>query len=74
MEGTLQQVEGVVWCQVTAFGRFASGVIDPASLVLPAAPRPRAAQLACAENELLQLLPIHLSLGAAPAPPTGDCS
>src|SRR5262245_25107358 len=73
IEGRLQNVPGVSWCKVTALGRFAGGVTDPATLVLPASPRPRAAVLACGARELLQLAEQHLTLTAVAEPSAGEC-
>jgi hypothetical protein len=74
IEGRLQNVPGVLWCEVTALGRFAGGVTDPATLVLPVAPRPRAAILACHPRELLQLAEPHLTLTAVAEPSAGECA
>jgi hypothetical protein len=74
IEGTLQNVPGVRWCKVTAFGLFPAGVSDPATLTLASAPRPLAAQLVGGDNELLQLHPLHLTLASAPADATEDCA
>ena len=78
--GTLQQVAGVVWCQVTALGMFAPNDPDmpedddPATLVLPAAPRSLVAVITPQANELLQLADVHLTLTPAAAEPTGACA
>src|SRR5690606_3349300 len=74
IEGRVQNVAGVLWCKLTALGRFAAGAVDPATLVLPAAPRPHAALLACAADELLQLAPQHFTLTAAAEPAAGECA
>ncbi|MEO7338192.1 MAG: hypothetical protein ABIV63_16590, partial [Caldimonas sp.] len=74
IEGRLQNVAGVKWCRVVALGRFAAGVADPGSLVLPVPPRPSAALLPCSSHELLQLLPAHLTLTAAAEPSAGECA
>ncbi len=74
IEGRLQSVPGVLWCQVVAMGLFAAGVADPSSLVLPPAPRPPAALLACSPSELLQLAPQHLSLTATADASAGECA
>ncbi len=73
IEGVVQQVQGVVWCRVTGLGMFAAGAADPTALVLPAAPRPFSAKLGCAEAELLQLHPSHLTLSSAAPPPAQEC-
>lgn len=74
LEGRLQNVPGVLWCKVTAFGRFPAGVVNPASLVLPPAPRPLSAMLPCSAHELLQLAPAHLTLTATVEASAGECA
>jgi hypothetical protein len=74
IEGRLQNVPGVLWCKVTALGRFPGGATDPETLVLPAAPRPRLAVLPCSPHELLQLAEPHLKLTAVAEPSAGECS
>lgn len=74
IEGVLQNVAGVLWCKVMALGRFGGGVRDPATLVLPAAPRVRLATLPCAPHELLQLDARHLTLIEAAEPSAGECA
>lgn len=74
IEGRLQNVPGVLWCKVSALGLFASGVSDPAAVPLPAAPRPWAAVLPCALDELLQLAPGHLTLTPIAVPAKGECA
>jgi hypothetical protein len=79
IEGALQQVPGVVWCKVTALGLFDSndpdlpGDDDPASLLLPPAPRSLAQVLTPQAHEMLQLTAAHLTLTAV-AVPAGVCS
>lgn len=74
IEGRLQNVPGVLWCRVAAMGRFAAGVTDVSTLVLPNPPRPLAALLPCTPRELLQLLPAHLTLTPAAEPSAGECA
>ena len=74
IEGRLQNVPGVLWCKVTALGRFAAAVIDPATQALPASPRPMAAVLPCSPRELLQLAEQHLTLTAVAEPSAGECA
>jgi predicted phage baseplate assembly protein len=74
IEGRLQNVAGVLWCKVVALGRFGSGAVDPATLVLPPAPRPAALLLPCSAHELLQLVPQHLTLTALAEPSAGECA
>ena len=73
IEGVVQQVAGVVWCQATGLGLFASGEDEPASLTPPPAPQPRTEVLSPLAGELLQLAPAHLSLHSQPAAVTEDC-
>lgn len=74
IEGRVQNVPGVLWCQVVALGRFAGGVQDPATLSLPASPRPRVATLPCGAAELLQLDARHLSLVEVAEAAAGACA
>jgi len=60
--------------KAAALGRFSAGVVDPATLVLPASPRAFAAVLPCAAHELLQLAPPHLTLTTAAEPSAGECA
>lgn len=79
IEGRLQQVAGVLWCKVAALGLFPAPsagsppISDPATLILPAAPRPVAAKLDCNAHELLQLATAHLTLTAAAEVSAGEC-
>lgn len=78
IEGRVQNVQGVLWCKVAAFGLFpppAGGSVatDPATQPLPPAPRPLAARLGCGPAELLQLAGTHLTLGVAAEPVSGAC-
>jgi hypothetical protein len=74
IEGRLQNVAGVLWCKVTALGRFPAGVTDLETLILPAAPRSMNAVLPCSPHELLQLADAHLTLTAVPEPSAGECA
>ncbi len=74
IEGRLQNVAGVLWCKVTALGRFTAGVTDLDTLLLPAAPRPIAQVLACSAHELLQLASQHLTLTSVAEPSAGECA
>ena len=74
IEGRLQNVAGVLWCKVTALGRFPGGVTDPATLTLPPSPRPRVAVLPCSPRELLQLTAPHLTLTSVAEPSAGECA
>ncbi|HEY8613613.1 MAG TPA: hypothetical protein VIL69_20330 [Roseomonas sp.] len=67
VEAVVQGVAGILWCRVTGFGLFKPRVTDPLTLPLPIAPRPRAALLSTAADELLQLHPSHLTLTAGAA-------
>ena len=74
IEGRLQNVPGVLWCKVTALGRFTSGITDPDTLLLPPSPRPLAGILPCSAHELLQLTGQHLTLTAVAEPSAGECA
>lgn len=74
IEGRLQNVAGVLWCKVTALGRFGGGVQDVDALVLPAAPRPMSQVLPCSAHELLQLAAQHLTLTSVAEPSAGGCA
>lgn len=80
VEGRLQNVAGVLWCKVSALGLFPAPAVgsppigDPATLVLPSAPRPYAAKLDCSSQELLQLAKVHLTLTAAAEASAGECA
>jgi hypothetical protein len=73
IEGRLQNVDGVLWCEVSALGLCAPGA-DQADAPLPAAPRPRAAVLPCGPGELLQLAAGHLTLMPTAEPSPGECA
>ena len=70
--GCVQNVAGVRWCEVTAFGLFPHGD-DPAALVVPPEPKPLTATVPCGDSEVLQLDSAHLRLIAAAPPPTDPC-
>jgi len=72
LAGRVQNVAGVRWCEVTAFGLFPIAD-DPTVLVLPAEPKPLTATVPCGNAEVLKLDPAHLRLIAAPPPPTDPC-
>lgn len=71
VEGRAQNVAGVLWCRVTAFGLLAPGL--DATATLPAAPRPLAQVLPCSPFELLQLAAPHLTLTPVADPAAGEC-
>lgn len=70
--GCVQNVAGVRWCEITAFGLFPIGD-DPAVFVLPAEPKPLTATVPCGHTEVLKLDPAHLRLIAAAPPATDPC-
>lgn len=74
IEGRMQNVPGVLWCRVSAMGRFKAGVTETAKLQLPAPPRPLSPLLPCQPRELLQLLPAHFTLTPAAEPSAGECA
>jgi hypothetical protein len=71
IEGVIQEVPGVLWNTVTAFGSLGAAD-DPKTLQLPT-PRPAADETeACSPDAILSLYPAHLTLHAVAAP-TGGC-
>jgi hypothetical protein len=74
IEGRVQNVAGVSWCRVTALGLLAAGLVDPAGVVLPSAPRALARVLGVAPNELLQLADTQLTLTEVATAGTGECA
>ncbi|QBE66511.1 hypothetical protein [Pseudoduganella lutea] len=74
IEGRLQNVPGVLWCKVTALGRFPANAANPEALPLSPAPRPAGLVLPCGARELLQLAPSHLTLTALAEPSAGECA
>ncbi len=80
IEGRVQNVLGVLWCKVSAFGLFPAPAVgsppisDPTTLVSPPAPRPYATKLDCSPKELLQLADVHLTLIGAAEPSAGECA
>jgi predicted phage baseplate assembly protein len=74
IEGRLQNVTGVLWCKVTALGRFPAGVTNPEILILPLAPRSVSAVMPCGAHELLQVTDAHFTLNAVAEPSAGECA
>ena len=74
IEGRAQQIEGVTWAHVTALGMFTAAASRADELVLPAAPRPLAARLSPAANELLALKTGSLTLQSAPPDTVEECA
>lgn len=59
IEGALQNVDGVAWVEVTAFG--ALGVADDPSTLTPASPAALSPAVACAGDRVLALYAAHFS-------------
>jgi hypothetical protein len=74
IEGRLQNVTGVLWCKVTALGRFPAGVTNPETLILPLSPRPVSVVMPCGAHELLQVTDAHFTLNAVAEPSAGECA
>ena len=75
IEGRLQNVAGVLWCKVTALGRFAAGVHRSGDAgAAGRAARPLATSCRAAPHELLQLARAHLTLTAVAEPSAGECA
>lgn len=70
--GCVQNVPGVRWCKIIAFGFFPAGD-DPSAFTLPAEPKPFNPTVPCNDTEVLQVYPAHLQLIAAAPPPTDPC-
>ena len=67
IEGAIQNVPGVLWNSVTAFGIL--GIADdPKSLALPAVPRALTETAPCDAATLLSLFPAHVTLSAVAGP------
>jgi predicted phage baseplate assembly protein len=67
IEGVVQNVEGVLWNNVTALGSLGLAD-DPLQLTLPHPIRSLHETIPCAPNAMLALYPAHLSLSAVAAP------
>ena len=63
VEGTLQNVPGILWCHVENLGLLPAAN-DPTTLSLPLSPM-KNSQVPCGTTELLQLHPLHLTLTAS---------
>ena len=64
IEGTAQNVEGVSWAQVTAFGSLGTAIAqDPSTLSMPASPALTTA-VSCASNRVLALYGKYCSIQA----------
>ena len=63
IEGTLQNVPGILWCRVEHLGLLPAAN-DPTTLSVPAAPANNP-QVPCTATQLLQLHPLHLALTPA---------
>jgi len=70
IEGIIQDVQGVVWTEVTGFGVLAPGD-DPLTLPNPAQPWTRAEKVSSDAGEILTLDATHLILSPAAAAVTG---
>ena len=63
VEGTLQNVPGILWCHAENLGLLPAAN-DPTTLSLPLSPM-KNSQVPCGTTELLQLHPLHLTLTAS---------
>ncbi len=70
--GAIQNVEGVTWARVTALGVLGEAD-DPATLALPAEPKPLNAVAPCDNAHVLALHSAHLQLSPAAMPAAEAC-
>jgi len=63
--GTIQNVEGVLWAKVTAFGALTGEEDDPSELALPSEPKELRELVSCDNTCLLSLYTDHLQLSIA---------
>lgn len=73
IEGIVQNVEGVVWANVTAFGLMNINPTDPLKLTFPAEPKPLNAVIACSPDRILSLQKTHLYLKVAATVSKEEC-
>jgi hypothetical protein len=72
IEGTIQNVAGVAWAKVTAFGLLAPGA-DPTKLATPPEPKPLQSIVSCPPARVLALFEKHLQLNVAAPPSAPPC-
>lgn len=65
IEGIIQNVEGVVWVKVTAFGLMNGSDSEPSKLTFPPEPKPLNLVISCASNRILSLNQAHFQLKLA---------
>jgi len=65
LAGTIQNVEGVLWAKVTAFGALTGEEDDPSELALPSEPKELEELVSCDSIYLLSLYTDHLQLSIA---------
>jgi hypothetical protein len=73
IEGIVQNVEGVVWVDVTAFGLMNVDLIDPLKLTFPAEPKPLNTVMACSTDRILSLQKPHLYLNVVATVSKEEC-
>lgn len=66
IQGVVQNVTGVDWVEVTAFGLLGSAG-DPSTLLLPNDPKPLAEQVVCSGNRVLALFAKHFTAAGTAA-------
>jgi hypothetical protein len=72
VEGIIQNVPGVAWARVTAFGLLEPGV-DPAKLAAPPEPKPLQSVISCPPARILALFEKQLQLTVAAPPAAPSC-
>jgi hypothetical protein len=71
IEGVVQNAEGVVWANVTAFGLM--NATNPLKLTFPAEPKPLNAVIACSTDRILSLQKAHLHLNVVATVSKEEC-
>jgi predicted phage baseplate assembly protein len=72
IEGVVQNVAGIIWTKVTAYGPLDPGE-DPTALLLPTEPRPLHDTVGCDSLEILCLFTTHLQLTTVKEKPAEVC-
>lgn len=73
VEGIIQNVEGVTWAKVKAFGVTSGSSDKPSELSLPTEPKPLHAIIACDGFHVLALYEDHLSLTCSRTQTSEEC-
>ncbi|MEW6417500.1 MAG: hypothetical protein AB1480_05185 [Nitrospirota bacterium] len=73
IEGTIQNVEGVVWAKVKAFGLFQGESDEPSELSFSDEPKPLNPIVSCDNLHILSLYKDHLQLSVSKVESTEEC-